>query len=94
MEMYALFTDIHNDSYCYYKKSEIDLAFKNLETGNPGLLRQYDAVNHEVCFEKEYSSDRYFRRFRKVEWLTLDDVKEFVEVALRDRESLLNGDFD
>lgn len=94
MEMYALFIDIHNDSYTYYKKSEIDLAFKNIKDGNLAILRQYNAVNHSVSFEKEISSNRYLRRFEDVTWLPIEDVSEFVQVALEDRQSLLNGDFD
>ncbi|HHB1540522.1 hypothetical protein ACT4ZY_06920 [Acinetobacter baumannii] len=93
MEMYALFIDIHDDSYTYYKKSEVDLAFKNLEEGNPAILRQYNAVDHEVSFEKECTTDRYLRKFKSLNWLTIEDVKEFVQVALEDRQSLLNGDF-
>lgn len=94
MEKYAVFTDIHNETYCYYKKSEIDLAFKNLEIGQAATLRQYNALNDEVSFEKEYSNDRYFRRFKAVEWVNLEDMKESVKAALEMREQLENGDFD
>lgn len=94
MEKYALFIDIHDDSYTYYKKSEIDLAFKNLEEGKPANLRQYNALNNELSFEKECTTDRYLRRFKGLNWLTIEDVKEFVKVALEDRQSLLNGDFN
>lgn len=94
MEMYALFIDIHDDSYTYYKKSEIDLAFKSLEEGLPANLRQYNAVNNELIFEKECTTDRYLRRFKTVNWLSIEDMKEFVQVALEDRQSLLNGDFN
>lgn len=94
MEMYTLYIDIHNDSYTYSKKSEIDLAFKKLENNEPGVLRIYDAVTHEISFEKEYSSERYFRRFKDANWLAIDEVNEIVSGALEDRQSLLNGDFD
>lgn len=86
--------DIHRESYSYYKKSEIELAFKNLAEGKNATLRIYNAENNEIIFEKEYTSERYFRRFKNVIWIDFEELKENVEAALEMRKQLEKGDFN
>ncbi len=93
-EKYFADCDIHRNSYTYYKKSEIDLAIKNLKEGKNGSLIIYNAKNDEIVFKKEYSSDRYFRRFKDANWMNFNEFKESINIAIEMRKELENGDFN